>query len=166
LPPPDPSDAFQLRRLLRIYSVLFVSPFLLYYMTRLSLPKLRHLQTLCTHAFGLLPNLRDLKLRAPESQEADQLAWSILHCGYLKNLVQVIFQYFRTLNSLAGLQESTCLHLVESDLATHLLGLINDYKQANPLDSDQDATRSTRCCCHSRSPILIACNRTITTLTF
>jgi hypothetical protein len=59
----------------------------------------------------------------------------------LENLVQVVFQYFRTLNSLTDLQESTRLHLVESDLATHLLGLLNDYEQANPLDSDPEDER-------------------------
>jgi hypothetical protein len=103
-----------------------MSPFLPYYMTRLSLPELCHLQTLCTHAFGYLSDLGDLELRAPESQEVE-------------NFIQVIFQYFPTLNSLADLQESIHLHLVESDLATHLLGLLNDYEQANPLDSAQDA---------------------------
>ncbi len=110
-------------------------------MTRLSLSELRHLQTLRTHAFGYLSDLRDLELRAPVSQEDDQLAWNTLHRGYLENLVQVVFQYFRTLNSLTDLQESTRLHLVESDLATHLLGLLNDYEQANPLDSDPEDER-------------------------
>jgi hypothetical protein len=107
-------------------------------MTQLSLSELRHLQTLRTHAFGYLSDLHDLELRAPVSQEDNRLAWPTLHPGYLENLVQVVFQYFGTLNSLTDLQESTHLHLVESDLATHLRGLLNDNVQANPLDSDQD----------------------------
>jgi hypothetical protein len=61
-------------------------------MTQLSLPVLRHLQTLPTHAFGYLSDLHDLKLREPESQKDNQLAWSTLHRGYLENLVQVVFQ--------------------------------------------------------------------------
>jgi hypothetical protein len=79
-------------------------------MTPLSLPTLRHLQDLCTHALGYLSNLRDLELRARTltvSQEDHQFAWSTLHRTYLENLLQVVFQYFRTLNSLEDLQEST-----------------------------------------------------------
>ncbi len=115
-------------------------------MTRLSLSELRHLQTLRTHAFGYLSDLRDLELRAPVSQEDDQLAWNTLHRGYLENLVQVVFQYFRTLNPLEALQESTRRHLIEPDQATNLPVLLNEQTQEN--DSDQEDEDATGSCGH------------------
>ncbi len=118
-------------------------------MTRISLPTLRHLQALRTHALGYLSDLRDFELRArtsPESQENNQFSWNTLHRAYLENLLQVVFQYFRTLNPLEALQESTRRHLIEPDQATNLPVLLNEQTQED--DSDQEDEDATGSCGH------------------
>jgi hypothetical protein len=116
-------------------------------MTRISLPMLRHLKALRTHALGYLSNLRDLELRArtaPVPQEDNQFSWHTLHSAYLENLLQVVFQYFRTLNSLEALQESTRRHLIELDQATNLLVQLNEqYPSTEEDESDQEDEEAT-----------------------
>jgi hypothetical protein len=116
-------------------------------MTRISLPTLRHLKALRTHALGYLSDLRDLELRAqtpPVPQEDAQFSWHTLHSAYLENLLQVVFQYFRTLNSLEALQESTRRHLIESDLATNLLVQLNEhYPRTEEDKSDKEDEEAT-----------------------
>ena len=116
-------------------------------MTRLLSSTLRHFESLRTHALGYLSDLRVLELRGTtaiaESQEDERSTWSTLHRECIENLLQVVFQYFRTLYSLEDLQASTTQHLVQSDHATELLALLDALDQELVDEPTQDEADPT-----------------------